>query len=77
MIASSDTHSPAAAHSGLAWRKSRRSNNGGSCVEVAVLDGTHLARDSKASNGPALAFDRPAWTQFIKRAKAGFFDLPE
>ena len=43
---------------GAAWRKSKRSNNGGNCVEVARnLTGVVAVRDSKDPAGPALALE--------------------
>jgi hypothetical protein len=54
-----------------AWRKSSYSgNNGGNCVEVAGIRGVVAVRDSKAVEGPALAFDRAAWQAFTRRVKA-------
>jgi Domain of unknown function (DUF397) len=60
---------------GVRWRKSRRSNNGGDCVEAAVLGRAQLARDSKNPHGPVLAFSPSEWGKFLGDAKAGAFDL--
>ncbi len=59
--------------SGVRWRKSRRSNGQGSCIEVAnVRRGQALAvavRDSKDPGGPKLPVTREAWRAFIARVK--------
>lgn len=58
------------------WRKSTRSgDNGGQCVEVAMLDGGYVAlRDSKDKGaGPVLVFTASEWEAFIAGAVAGEF----
>ncbi|MGP9020241.1 DUF397 domain-containing protein [Streptomyces sp. BR1] len=59
------------------WFKSSYSNNGGDCVEVAanlvVTSGIVPVRDSKAPNGPALAFRVDAFSSFVGSLKAGEF----
>lgn len=59
------------------WFKSSYSNNGGDCVEVAanlvVTSGIVPVRDSKAPNGPALAFRVDAFSSFVGGLKAGEF----
>jgi hypothetical protein len=52
------------------WRKSRRSNNAGACVEVRYTRGEVQVRDSKDSGGPALGFSPRAWTTFVAIATA-------
>jgi Domain of unknown function (DUF397) len=57
--------------SGAEWRKSSYSgNNGGECVEVARLMNREVAvRDSKDSEGPAVAFADESWAKFTDRTK--------
>jgi hypothetical protein len=61
------------------FRKSRRSDNSGSCVEVAdnLLSehGLVLVRDSKNPSGGVLAFTGPEWTAFVGGVHDGEFDL--
>lgn len=58
------------------WRKSRKSANGGNCVEVATnLPGLVAVRDSKNTAGLALAFSGQAWSAFLQEVKRGQFDL--
>ncbi len=56
------------------WRKSTWSgDNGGQCVEVALLAGGTVAlRDSKnKDNGPILVCPASAWSAFIGGARVG------
>jgi hypothetical protein len=54
----------------IAWRKSTASNSGG-CVEVAVLDGSVLVRDSKDHAGPVLRLSPAAWSALLARGRTG------
>jgi Domain of unknown function (DUF397) len=57
------------------WRKSSFCSNG-NCVEVAALGSQILVRDSKARNGPVLAFQPTEWVAFLEGARRGEFNLP-
>lgn len=59
-----------------AWRKSRRSDGDGNCVEVAPShDGTTIGvRDSKNRDAGILEFDRTAWRSFIDDVRRGEVD---
>ncbi|MCF6524254.1 DUF397 domain-containing protein [Streptomyces sp. JJ36] len=60
---------------GVAWRKSRRSNPSGNCVELAELEGGGVAvRNSRHPSGPALIYTPAEITAFIQGAKDGDFD---
>lgn len=60
----------------LAWRKSRRSNPSGNCVELAALpDTTGIAvRNSRHPDGPVLVYTRDEMVAFLHGAKDGDFD---
>jgi hypothetical protein len=53
----------------IAWRKSTASNTQG-CVEVAVVDGSVLIRDSANPNGAVLELPPVAWSLFLTRTRS-------
>jgi Domain of unknown function (DUF397) len=54
------------------WRKSRRSQQSGACVEVARnLTGIVAVRDSKHRDGPVLILAPRDWQTFVNGVKAG------
>ena len=57
------------------WRKARRSQHNGGCVEVANLDEVVAVRDSKRPEAGAHVVRRTAFADFLADAKAGRFDL--
>lgn len=59
----------------LTWKKSTQSNGSGNCVEVATIANGVLVRDSKAPQGPILAFTPAEWDAFVGGAKDGEFDI--
>lgn len=60
----------------LAWRKSRRSNPSGNCVEMAALpDSAGIAvRNSRHPDGPVLVYTRDEIVAFLQGARDGDFD---
>ncbi|RJL20543.1 DUF397 domain-containing protein [Bailinhaonella thermotolerans] len=66
---------PATELAGVSWRKSRRSNSSGNCVELAELPGGDVAvRNSRFPDGPALIYTRDEIRALVLGAKDGDFD---
>jgi hypothetical protein len=57
------------------WRKARRSQHNGGCVEIADLGEVVAVRDSKRPEAGAHVVRRTAFADFLADAKAGRFDL--
>jgi hypothetical protein len=57
------------------WRKARRSQHNGGCVEIADLGEVVAVRDSKRPEAGAHVVGRTAFAAFLADAKAGRFDL--
>ena len=58
------------------WRKARRSQHNGGCVEVAVnLDEVVAVRDSKRPEAGAHVVGRSAFAVFLADARSGRYDL--
>jgi Domain of unknown function (DUF397) len=53
----------------VAWRKSSASDSSG-CVQVAVVGGWVLIRDSANRNGAVLKFTPSAWSALVARTRA-------
>lgn len=54
------------------WRTSSYTGaNGGNCVEVGHTGHMIAVRDTKDSQGPALAFSPTAWRRFAGQVKSG------
>jgi hypothetical protein len=60
----------------LPWRKSRRSNPSGNCVEMAPLPGNtgFAVRNSRHPEGPVLIYTKDEIVAFLHGAKDGDFD---
>ena len=61
---------------GAGWHTSSYSQDGGQCVETAILsDGRVALRHSKDPDGSVLLYTRGEWQAFVRGAKDGEFDL--
>jgi hypothetical protein len=60
----------------VTWRKSRRSNPSGNCVEIAELPGGAgiAVRNSRFPDGPALIYTPAEIAAFIQGVRDGEFD---
>jgi Domain of unknown function (DUF397) len=52
----------------ITWRKSTASNSG-NCVEIAIVEGSVLIRDSANPDGGVLELRPAAWSAFLARAR--------
>ncbi|KAB2371387.1 DUF397 domain-containing protein [Actinomadura montaniterrae] len=60
--------------SAVRWRTSSHSSGQGTeCVQVASVTQRVVARDSKDSAGPVLAFSLTAWAAFLGDVKRGLY----
>lgn len=58
------------------WRKSKRSENAGACVEVGAFDKTIRICDSRNVHKRMLIFTSQQWDNFIRHGKErGTFNL--
>jgi hypothetical protein len=62
--------------SGVSWRRSSRSLDANTCVEMAHIEQGVAVRDSEAPRGPVLAFGRADWLAFVTAVRRGLFDVP-
>ncbi|WP_262387276.1 DUF397 domain-containing protein [Streptomyces sp. TRM49041] len=56
-------------------KSSYSGNDGGNCIEIApAIPDVVPVRDSKTPDGPALAFDRSAWSSFVSAIQRDQFN---
>jgi Domain of unknown function (DUF397) len=59
------------------WRKSRASDSGETCVEVATQGSSVLIRDSWNKSGPILVVASHRWCEFMTRILDGSLTATE
>jgi hypothetical protein len=57
----------------ITWHKSTASGGQGNCVQVAVVGGSILVRNSQDLLGPVLSFTRQEWAAFLEDVTNGKF----
>lgn len=57
------------------WHVSSYTGNNGNCVERGYTPKVQFIRDTKDREGGTLAFNNPAWNDFLAAVKRGEFDL--
>lgn len=63
-MSSDDIHTDA-----ISWRKPGRSIGNGECIEVGLIRGHVVVRDSKSSGNEIIICSRSAWRSFVARLK--------
>lgn len=57
----------------ITWHKSTASGGQGNCVQVAVVGGSVLVRNSQDPLGPVLPFTGQEWAAFLEDVTNGKF----
>jgi hypothetical protein len=57
------------------WWKSSYSSDSDNCVEVRVIPGGIVLRNSKDPDGPRVTYTEEEWDAFLKGAADGEFNL--